>query len=1206
MITLLDTLGPAVLRASWQAAVLALLVVLLLRILRERISPRWRYLLLGIVVVRLLVVATPASPWSAFNAVRLIPQMRARPIALHEPGPKPAPHAKADDRDDQPGNGRLLTQTQLPRNVEPVPRFRAPSTGAPAVDLPVPAETGRDTVPAMGSSSRVPTIARILSSVWLAGSLFFGLHLLGAALVLRRRFSACRPVTDAAVLSELHSACQQIGLKRRPGLLVTPQLISPFIVGTVRPRIILPESIVTESSSATLRHVLAHELAHVARGDLWTNWLLLLARTLHWFNPVAWYVVREMRAEREAACDELALDVLGETDRSAYAATIIDLAASLAPSGIAPAMIGLIASTRRLTTRIERLARYHSVRTLRAPFAAGIVVLTALVGLTDAMPPAAANQALAKTAPAAENGNPPESRTVALRGRCIDHVDRSALAGATVRLFKVQGRTSPIVEITKSVTDPNGRFEFPLLTPPRPDDPVDRLFYMVFVEAVDRPIGAGGIWNGQGNNGNNIEIRMLREKTTLSGTVLSPRGGPVAGAVVAQWAIDGRPVPGILSATTGPDGRFLITRIPYYEWMRAGANGRQGLTFTVSHPDYPETDLQIRELPRNVTVTLPVGCLVTGTVTDRITGQPASGTVLLAERRDKHSSDIAASTDAAGRFRMPLAEGRFNFYVRAKDRVCVALTDRDCLAGETLELPPFELAGGGFISGQVKNAVTGQPIALSDQGVPIMIGLIGPPEPRGLKIAAVDSAGRYTLRAAPGENFPYFSNLRGDRMLWDTQKQPAITVKEGATTEYNMLVTPKVSPEERLTAARKLVASFSIKPSERTAQILIELRKLEPSVDNAELWCTLLRELETVGRDAVPQLCTELDRTAEDRALRRLAFALRAIGDPRAVPALIRALPATLLPSSSDFGLIVADGAVTEFMQKHDLREGPLGGRYFDFGRPVREVTGSLHKLTGQNFDDSELFGINRSDDPRRRSQQRRIFDRHAQRWQTWWETHWREFTDDAAFKTVNLKVDDSPLPPATTTLGRNARFENNVMGETLSPPIEDGEHFYDLDTGSSPGWPASFPRDEARVDQKQLAAWAGENGVDLMCTTHRAPDGKQTFVLRSFGMKAWEISQRDLRNIDKLIAAGTLPKGHDAGELLMHFDDQSKQSVPDANAAFIYATREGSMGLIEITDRVTQKADLSGMMGNPPPGVGFQKGVRFNLRSIVQSGQDN
>ena len=113
--------------------------------------------------------------------------------------------------------------------------------------------------------------------------------------------------------------------------------------------------------------MLAHEVAHLVRGDLWTNWLLLTARTLHWFNPVAWWTIREMQAECEAACDELAVAALGEPDRSAYASTLIDLAASVAPSGMAPAMIGMFSSTRRLTARIERLARSPTVTTLRAP-----------------------------------------------------------------------------------------------------------------------------------------------------------------------------------------------------------------------------------------------------------------------------------------------------------------------------------------------------------------------------------------------------------------------------------------------------------------------------------------------------------------------------------------------------------------------------------------------------------------------------------------------------------------------------------------------------------------------------------------------------------------------------------------------------------------------------------------------------------------------
>ena len=53
----------------------------------------------------------------------------------------------------------------------------------------------------------------------------------------------------------------------------------------------------------------------------------------------------------------------------------------------------------------------------------------------------------------------------------------------------------------------------------------------------------------------------------------------------------------------------------------------------------------------------------------------------------------------------------------------------------------------------------------------------------------------------------------------------------------------------------------------------------------------------------MPPLIEELERTTADQPLRSLGFTLRAIGDPRAVPALIRAIPRTLMPPGSDFGL---------------------------------------------------------------------------------------------------------------------------------------------------------------------------------------------------------------------------------------------------------------------------------------------------------------
>lgn len=958
----------------------------------------------------------------------------------------------------------------------------------------------------------------------------------------------------------------------------------------------LPESVVTQSSIARVRHVVAHELAHLARGDLWTNWLLLTARVVHWFNPVAWWTVGRMQAEREAACDELAFSMLGETDRRGYAATMVDLVLALSPSPLAPGLVGLVSSTGRLQARVERFLHSPSAKTLRAPIPAALLVFTALLGLTDALPP---TQAQPPKAAVAKKREPAKDHTES--GRCLNQADHNALAGVTVRLYRLEGRVAPPVEIAKTVTDAEGRYTFEGLVPPRPYRHFDRLIYGVFGFADDLAIGIP-FFSHSADGKQVVDIWMTHEKSSLSGRVIDAEGRPIAGARVLPYFVFDRPAPDLLSATTDADGRFTLNGLGVFKWPNGNAVGQ---SVVVRHPDYPDATAMVEALPADLVVTMQAGCIVTGTVVDKITGQPAEEAMVTARRADEWHESFA-STDAAGHFRLVVPEGRYDFLADATDRVCIAVTGRECLGGESLELPQFTLIGGGAISGRVINTATGEFVS-SERGEPIMLGLYGPSQPTGkvispVRLAEVDETGRFVLRAAPGENFPYFVNTRGDRMAWDTRDQPPVVVKEGETTEYDMLITPPIPPEEKLKAAQKLVDALPKKPSDRTARILGEFRKLNHTVDETELWCMLMRELVAVGQEAVPQLCAELDRTTENRMLRRLGFALRAIGDPRAVPALIRAIPKTLLPSSSDYGLIVNDRGLADFMQTHDLAAGK-GGEYFDLGRPPREIFGALHALTQHDLHDSELFSISLSEDARRQVLQRRIYLRQAQRWQAWWEANWKTFTNDAKYQQVKLQVYNELLPPAPDpqALPKRTRLIGQMSYAVLSPASEQGAwHFYDLDAGFEPGWPAGVRQDETAADAKELTDWAFQMGADLMCVTYRAPDGKETYVLKALGMKVWEITPRDLRNLDKLLADGALPEGRPVDNLLMHYDTASQQFVPDANGVFLFITHDGNMGVIETTDRVTRVADLTGVATGPPPGTGFHKGVRFNLSAII------
>ena len=515
------------------------------------------------------------------------------------------------------------------------------------------------------------------------------------------------------------------------------------------------------------------------------------------------------------------------------------------------------------------------------------------------------------------------------------------LAGVSVRLYQVEGRTSPPVEVARTVTGVDGRFAFTGLAPPRHEGHLDRRDYAVLGFLGDRPIGIS--FHHFDGNEEVVEIRMALETSTLSGKVIDADGRPVAGATVMRYWIDDRPIPGLLSTTTDAEGRFKFDRVPVYKTP----DGRSWDTvFAVRHPDHPEAAGKASALPADVVVTLPAGCLVTGTVTDKVTGQPAAGAVIAARRVDEwgesfhgHGHSRTFSPRGAGRaLRFPGGRKRSRLHHGDRPRMPGWREGRIAAVQahrRRIHLRPGRQHGHRAVGLRLRTWRTDQ--ARFVRAVSAVIAL-----------AAVDKTGRFILRAAPGENFPYFVNTRGVRMAWDTRKQPPVVVKDGETTSYNMLITPEVSPAEKRQAARKLVEALSKQPSDRTAQILLEFRKLSHTVDEEELWCLLMRELVAVGRDAVPQLCAELDRTTEDRALRRLGFALRAIGDRSGRAGSDPGHPEDLAPQQQRLRAECQRQGIDGLHADARLDQGK-GGEYFDLGRPAREIVGALHGLTGQN-----------------------------------------------------------------------------------------------------------------------------------------------------------------------------------------------------------------------------------------------------------------
>ena len=114
-----------------------------------------------------------------------------------------------------------------------------------------------------------------------------------------------------------------LGLAKVPLIRTTDAVISPMAYwsgGTVR--VLIPIALLQSLKATEMRSIMAHELAHVRRRDHLVRWLEWLACTVFWWNPVAWWARRRLRAVGEICCDALVVRALGCAPR-AYARALV-------------------------------------------------------------------------------------------------------------------------------------------------------------------------------------------------------------------------------------------------------------------------------------------------------------------------------------------------------------------------------------------------------------------------------------------------------------------------------------------------------------------------------------------------------------------------------------------------------------------------------------------------------------------------------------------------------------------------------------------------------------------------------------------------------------------------------------------------------------------------------------------------------------------
>lgn len=198
----------------------------------------------------------------------------------------------------------------------------------------------------------------ILLCIWLAGILGMLFFMIRSRMRLYRLESSALPLQNPAV-RRLFTACKaELKIHREISVYSSVYIKSPFTVGILKPRIYLPTHLISDHTETDCRFILLHELQHCKHKDAAANVFMNLANIVYWFHPMIWYALKEMRNEREIACDASVLSILPEQEYLTYGNALINFAEKLSLSAF-PFASGIGGNVKQIKRRIIQIASYE-------------------------------------------------------------------------------------------------------------------------------------------------------------------------------------------------------------------------------------------------------------------------------------------------------------------------------------------------------------------------------------------------------------------------------------------------------------------------------------------------------------------------------------------------------------------------------------------------------------------------------------------------------------------------------------------------------------------------------------------------------------------------------------------------------------------------------------------------------------------------------
>lgn len=242
-------------------------------------------------------------------------------------------------------------------------------------------------------ATNLPLTANVIqansqTNLFSTSALIIMLYLIGATLTFTKFFIEYRKVDFLAKSSlPLTSGIEEIwietlGVNKKTEIRYSDEILQPFAYGVLKPKIILPQSLLTEVDSVSMEYIITHEMTHIKQNDvLIKRWSTILC-AIHWFNPLVWLMDYLLSEDIEKACDEVVIQHFGLSKRQEYAELLlVNAIKGVDDNGQASLVSSPV--TDRIKTIMKLNKPQHAIGVYLVTIGTSLIFLTSLLGYSQ-------------------------------------------------------------------------------------------------------------------------------------------------------------------------------------------------------------------------------------------------------------------------------------------------------------------------------------------------------------------------------------------------------------------------------------------------------------------------------------------------------------------------------------------------------------------------------------------------------------------------------------------------------------------------------------------------------------------------------------------------------------------------------------------------------------------------------------------------------